>query len=255
MTVAKTFLVIACAAVLSFGVSTTHVAHALVEVMICPDSSQSNIMITSPQSDSIVNEPKLSISGDVTYISQIDFFIDDVYSHTVALGYSATEFSSPVSLMPGTHTIKLTATDSCSQAMYADSVVVTYEPTTQPSVGENVETIVEGSSSRVNTEAQPALENSTIETFITNFIVPPFAKITDALDISSPDAVGRELAPADVTRSMLFVAGTALTFAAVHIGIVATLPAHFSFLLNHRRWSSGVLAIAGLALMSLVFMA
>lgn len=254
MTAAKTFLVIACAVLLSFGISTTNVAHALVEVMICPDSSQSKITITSPQSDSIINEPKVSISGDVTYISQIDFFIDDVYSNTVALGYSATEFLSPVSLEPGTHTIKVTATDSCSQATYTDSVVITYEPTTQPSLGENVETVVEGSVPTSDSKPAPTREDSAIETLIDNFISPLFTKITDALDISSPETVTPAPTPVDATRSVLFVSGTALTFAAVYIGMGATLPAHLSFILNHRRLSRSVIASVGVLLISLVFM-
>lgn len=254
MIVAKTLSVVACAIVLSFSISTTKTAHALVEVMICPDASQSNIAISSPQSDSIINVPKVPISGEVTYISQIDFFIDDVYSNTVALGYSATNFSSTVALAPGTHTIKLTATDSCSQTTFTDSVVITYEPATQPSTGETVETLVEGSDPSVEAESKPALENNVVDTFLDSFITPSFSKLGDALDISNPNAVTSESTPGNVVRSVLFMTATALMVAAVQIGIVATLPAHFSFLENHRRWWRGILGVSGVALMSLVFM-
>lgn len=228
-----------------------------VEVMVCPAASESSFSVSQPQSDSIVGEPKVTITGDVKFISQIDFFIDDVYNHTEALGYVDTQFSSEVSLPSGTHTIKFIATDSCSQTIHEEHIVVTYEPKTQPSVGEDVETIVDG---RVTdgeaVPVVPEVEKNIIEKAIDRFIVPPYYAVTDALDIAEPAEVDPAVQAGNVARSALFIAGTVLTLSAVHIGAlsVSVLPDKLSFLLPFRRRAAAASALIGLALMVLVFM-
>jgi hypothetical protein len=225
-----------------------------IEVVICPAISQSGVIVIEPKSDSIVNEPKVAVNGTVEHISQIDFFIDDVYNNTVALGYSEMAFESLVTLSAGTHTIKLIATDSCSQTPHNYNLVVTYQPKTQPSVGSEVETEV-GNVVINSAEQTPAQsENATAESIIDRFVTPPFVAIARTLDIVKSVEADSATRLKDAARSVLFLAGATLTFSAAYIGVAATLPVHLSFLMNFRRRAMGVVAIVGSVLMALVFM-
>lgn len=226
-----------------------------IEVMVCPAANQSSFSISQPQSDSIVNEPRLPVEGSVEYISQIDFFIDDTYNNTIALGYSETQFSSEISLSPGTHTIKFVATDSCSQTIHEDSVVVTYEPKTQSSVGENVDTVVDGRVAEGVVVPSIEPEKNIIEKAIDRFVVPPYHAVAKALDIGAPSEPDPVVQAGNVARSVLFVTGTILTLSAVHVGALSAsvLPDKLSFLLPFRRRALAASALIGLALMVLVF--
>lgn len=113
-----------------------------VEVMVCPDPSQSSLRITTPSSDSVVNQARVTIEGEVEFISQIDLFIDDAYNSTIALGHSATAFRTSVTLSPGTHTLRLEASDSCSNTSHTSQAVMTYEPQTEPSTGADSDTSI-----------------------------------------------------------------------------------------------------------------
>lgn len=227
-----------------------------VRVMVCPQADESRLTVMRPQSDSIVDEPKLSIGGSVAYISQIDFFIDDVYNNTIALGHSATEFASAITLGPGTHTIKLVASDSCSQATHEFSLVMTYEPKTPPSIGGNVETEVDG---RITPGAEPSAviesEKNIIEKGIDRFIIPPYEAVKDMLDITDAAVTDPEVHAGNIARSALFVAGTILTLSAVHIGTLSAsvLPDRLVSLLPFRRRAMTVAALIGLGLTALVF--
>lgn len=137
--------ILALVAITLFPVSITsaqQVKDSRVEVMICPTAGQSSLSIDEPKSDSVVGEPKVKIKGAAESLSQIDFFIDETYNDTIALGYSATEYEHVVSLNPGTHTIKLVAHDSCHQTTHTQSVVVTYAPKATPSDGSDTPTDV-----------------------------------------------------------------------------------------------------------------
>lgn len=100
-----------------------------ITVMVCPTTTESAFTVTTPQSDSVVGRADVAVSGGVKNISQIDFFVDDIYNNTVAIGYTDTAFATVISLAPGTHTLKMTAYDSCHQTSHTNSLVLTYEPT------------------------------------------------------------------------------------------------------------------------------
>ena len=228
-----------------------------VEVMVCPAADQSSFAVTMPQSDSIVSDSKLPVSGDVKFISQIDFFIDDVYNHTIALGYSETQFSSDLSLAPGTHTISFVASDSCSQTIHEGSLVVTYEPKTQSSVGENVETVVGGQVTNIPVVATPVAEQNGDSHAIERFYFTPYRSVTETLDIVNPvDNADPAVTSANVARSVLFVAGTVLTLAAVYVGTLSAsaLSGSFSAILPFQRRAAAASVVVGLVLIALVFM-
>lgn len=227
-----------------------------VQVMVCPQPDQSSLTVHQPQSDSIISEPILPIGGSIEYISQIDFFIDNVYNNTVAMGYSATEFASTVTMDPGTHTIKLVATDSCSQTTHEYSLVVTYEPKIPPSVGENIETVVDGQIKQgrnISTAPEPA--KNSIEKAIDRFVIPSYESAKEVLDISDPVAVDPAVRAGNVARSLLFTVGALLSLSAVHIGALSAsvLPDRLVSLLPFRRRAMAGFALIGLLLMLLVF--
>lgn len=234
-------------------------AHGLqdnIQVMVCPAANQSYLTVLRPQSDSVVSEPKLPISGSVEYISQIDFFIDDVYNNTVALGFSATDFETSLTLNPGTHTIKLIATDSCSQTTHEYSLVVTYEPKTPPSIGQDVETIIDG---RVRQGGGlpivPEPEKSIIDKAIDRFVIPQYEAIKDALDIGGSTTTDPAVKAGNVARTVLFATGGLLALSAVHIGALSAsvLPDRLASLLPFRRRAMAAIALSGVVLMMLVF--
>lgn len=224
-----------------------------VEVMVCPDPSGSSIAVAQPASDSIVSEPKVMVSGSVVYISQIDFFIDNVYNNTLALGSADKSFTSQVTLSPGTHTLRIVATDSCSQTTHTENIVVTYEPTILPSAGRDVETTVGGQLTTPIDNADNAIPSpGPIEEFFNSTIMPPVAAIGRALDIipfNNEASLGGNAA-----RSSVFVLGSALVLSALYISMLGALPAKLAFLGSPHSKIVWGMAATGLVAMTLVFM-
>ncbi len=132
-----------------------------IKVYVCPTAVQSNITITRPASDSVVSQPKVKVAGSVESISQIDFYIDDAYNNTLAVGGGDQTYESELSLAPGTHTIKLVAWDSCSQVAHEASIVITYQPEVVPGPGTGTDTrIDEGKSGRPDAEGSTSGGNN-----------------------------------------------------------------------------------------------
>lgn len=107
---------------------------------VCDASSPPVISITSPQTDSIVNQPTITIAGSVVRTSQIDIFINNQYASSVAIG-STNNFSTQTGMTRGTNTIRLDASYSCNNTTASETVVVTYEPSSAPSSGANTSTV------------------------------------------------------------------------------------------------------------------
>jgi hypothetical protein len=220
-----------------------------VQVMVCPQPSESSLVVTAPQSDSVVDEPKLTISGAVEHISQIDFFIDDTYNHTQALGFSATEFASGVTLSPGTHALKLVASDSCSQTIHEQTLVMTYEPKVVPSLGSTVDT-VDDDKVVATEQAEPVPSQGVFE----RYVIPPLIGIADFLDLTDEPREAGSLTPLpSAGRAVLFVAGASLAVSGIYIGTMATLPAHMAFIVPHRRLFLGGMVTLGAAMLGVVF--
>lgn len=249
-------LAVGVAVLLSVNSVSAQEAGSRIEVMICPDADQSRFTVTAPQSDSVVSDPKILISGEVEYISQIDFFIDDTYNNTIALGFSETSFESTVAISPGTHTIKFVATDSCSNRTHNDSLVVTYQPKVQPSVGDDVETVIDGHTTTVADENLADLNETVIERIINQIITTPLAIVGDVLDIAPSKSVDTFSAPAESVRSLAFIGGATLTLAAVALnaGVLSMLPVKAMYVMRHRHELTLISMAAGIGLMVSVFM-
>lgn len=225
-----------------------------IEVMICPGTGGSVMTLTEPKNDSVVSGPKVTVGGSVLYISQIDFFIDNVYNNTLALGNSDVAFDSTLTLSPGTHTLKIVATDSCSQATHTESVVVTYEPAIQPSVGEEVETTVAGEVTNSPDDTTDVAKQSALESFINNIIAPPVISLGKALDVIPQNGEATKSEGENIVRSSAFVVGSAFVFLALYVGVLGALPAKLAFLgLSQSRLVS-LATMIGLGVIALVFM-
>lgn len=157
-------IAIMAALVLPLGVaSAQQVKDSQIKVMICPAASQSGFTIDEPLSDSVTNRSKVKIRGSVQNISQLDFFINDTYNSTVAMGSADTEYDHTISLNPGTHTIKLVGYDSCQQANHTNSIVITYQQGAGPSNGGTTTTVVPGAGADSGPSSQPSSEGITTE--------------------------------------------------------------------------------------------
>lgn len=213
-----------------------------VEVMVCPQPGSSSFVITTPESDSTVSESKVVIEGDVEYISQLDFFVDDTYDHTIALGYAATAFRSSVTLSPGTHTIRVEATDMCAQTTHVDSAVVTYLPKTPPSIGSNVPTDIPAFNGSTPAVAKEVANRPWWQQVSGSFSVPFVGRTDDNHDPSPvvglvpPFTVDQGVAVSgqtveDCARAAVAVIGVGLIFAQSLVQLAA---AHMSkFIAGH----------------------
>lgn len=224
-----------------------------VEVMVCPDASQSSFVLNQPQSDSVTDQEKVIISGGVLFISQIDFFINDTYSHTVALGSDDVNFESSMSLPPGTHTLKFVATDSCSNVIHTQSIVVTYQPAVQPSLGSEVDTQVDGQPAVATEEEAVAPTKSVAQEVIDRVIIMPLISIGNALDITSLPAGSADQSWQNTIKSVSFVFGSSFVLGAAYIAAIGSLPSKLSFLPYSRGRVVGGLSGIGLVVLLLVF--
>jgi len=104
------------------------------------DSSPPDLSISQPLSDSIVDQPTVTVAGSAVRTSQIDYFVNNQYSSSTVVDDSDT-FSSPISLTRGTNTVRLHAIYSCNNTTSDSIIVVSYEPSSVPSDGSKINTV------------------------------------------------------------------------------------------------------------------
>jgi hypothetical protein len=229
-------------------------ADSRIQVMVCPTAEEVQFSITQPDSDSIVNESKVVLSGSTSFISQVDIHLNDAYNNTLALSYDESSFESPISLRPGTNTIKVVATGTCGVTSIERSVVITYQPKVQPSTGQNVDTQVDGkiaSGVRDSDAVEPG--KSIAEEIIDNIIVAPIVNVGKSLDVITLPAANGEIQWQNTIRSMSFVFGVMMILSAGYVWRVGSVPAHLAFLSLSYRQIIGGWALAGIAVLVLVF--
>jgi hypothetical protein len=248
--VVKSFLFAVCATAL-FGVANVGAQDSQVEVMVCPTTDASRLTVLQPQTDSVIDGSKVAVMGEVEFISQIDFFINDTYNHTIALGAADTSFESMVTLPPGTNTLKLVATARCSLSDRTQNIVLTYQPDTPPSIGKNVPTVVDDRVLDSVLLPEEAPEKSPIQNVYDNWVVAPIITVGESLDIvdASPDQNSDALP--DAARTVGFVAGVAMLsiVVAFQFGGIATALAKYTFLSRHFA----LIGVAGLVVLAIVF--
>ena len=102
------------------------------------------VQITQPANDSVVEQSTITLRGDVNNTAQVEVLIDGQQDSTVAIGSSQPTFVVDLTLSEGTHTIKVQANDICGGQGDDDSIVVTFQPQTEPSTGGTTPTTLDG---------------------------------------------------------------------------------------------------------------
>jgi len=122
-----------------------------VGAVLC-DSQGPDIQVTSPESDTIVNTSPLEITGVLQRTSQLDIYVNEEYSNSLAISSDNT-LSIHISLKPGTNTIKFKAYFSCNTTSAEKTIIVEYVPVlTNSATGD----IAESSDDTVETLKSPA---------------------------------------------------------------------------------------------------
>ena len=101
-----------------------------VRAVIC-DTTGPSLVISQPVSDTVTSQLETVITGTTERTTQIDIYINNVYSHSVALAINDPLYI-PVRLQRGTNTIRLEAFFSCNHTNQSYNLVVSYEPGAVP---------------------------------------------------------------------------------------------------------------------------
>ncbi len=101
-----------------------------VGAILC-DTQGPDLQITAPVSDTSTSSQVISIQGMAYRTSQIDIYLNNVYDHSVAIGFDAV-LQTPVSLIEGTNTIKLQAFFSCNGTSSDSTLIIRYQPEVVP---------------------------------------------------------------------------------------------------------------------------
>lgn len=111
---------------------------SVISAEIC-DSADPSVHIETPASDSLTAVSRVALEGTVERTSQIEIFINDAYSSSVAIGQNH-RFSTMVDLRVGTNTIRLEAHNNCNQQIHTTAIVVTHQPQVLPAEGSSTNT-------------------------------------------------------------------------------------------------------------------
>lgn len=165
----------------------------------------------------------LELSGSVQDISQIQVYIDNVFSVTVPLSAGATSFSASLVIPSGVHTLKLVGISPFADVSPEATISVTYTPPQQP--GNNGGGTTSGSgSSNPNSGSSGSTENGggaiithDASTATTTYVTP--AQTTSlpgwlysgllAVDIARPGDTDSEIVKM-LQRFLILVPGLAL---------------------------------------------
>ena len=116
-----------------------------INVSICSDQLvPAGVTIDEPRDDSVVGQSVITLRGTAANSSQLEIEVDEQYVTTLAIGAGQATYETTLTLEPGTHTITVVATAICGGEDANDSVVITYQPETQPSSGDGTPTQLDG---------------------------------------------------------------------------------------------------------------
>lgn len=100
-----------------------------VDAIVCnPSDRIATLSITAPTDDTIIGTMPVAVKGEIRNISQIEVYVDEVYSFAESFSSDTTVFNLEVSLERGTHEVLLKGVDICNYNDITDSVVVTHQP-------------------------------------------------------------------------------------------------------------------------------
>lgn len=101
-----------------------------IRAYLCDDQGP-EVYVTSPLSDSVSNDAKVTFEGSTLRTTQIDIFLNNIYSSTLPIEPDA-PFSFDVILNKGTNVVTLKAHYSCNSTMQETSVIIDYVPPLKP---------------------------------------------------------------------------------------------------------------------------
>jgi hypothetical protein len=196
------------------GIPTSSFAQSTIVTRICNDVDAATITITSPVSDSLVNESTVTVTGEATQSNQLEVFVDDAFNGIVSLDSNVSSYSTLIQLPIGTHKITVTAIDACQVKNASQSIVVTYQPAHTPSTGSEVPTGIAdsgviGSPQSVSNDAEDQTPDTTFERFIPRV----FNNVVDALDLQSSNLDTNPSGLTNMGRFLMTTAGLVIVFA------------------------------------------
>ncbi len=145
---AKTIIVTVASASLLISASLVSAQDSQVIVRVCDAAALGQIDIVSPESDTVLRQTPLVLEGQVQLVNQVEIYINGNYHKVQAVASGSNQFSTTVSLQPGTQTIEARGVGLCNGDEVQDQIVVTYEPPPNPvtapdsSPGSRVPTVV-----------------------------------------------------------------------------------------------------------------
>lgn len=189
------------------------------QAVVC-GSQGSDISISSPQTDSVVNNPTVDIEGSVSHATQIEISVDGQYSQTQPVASDQTSFQASVNITTGTHTIHLVANDVCQVRNGSSSVVITFDPNSNPGTGNETPTTVDSGGVIVgpNDATIPEDKASTYQKLRNAVVIGPILQqLENAFHVTGLDStVAQGGVATSVIRVGLFTGGmTTMTFTTV----------------------------------------
>lgn len=207
-------------------------AGSLVGATVCTNAS--TITLDAPISDSVVTAPTVALSGSVTQSSQVEVRIDGAFDSSIQLSVGQTTYSGSIQLVPGTHTIEVTAISVCPGTNGTASSVVTYEaPPQTPSTGGSTPTNVGGGSGGVTVDSTANTDKSSVDGqpgggLLQQIVVTPLNLVGRWLNINQSDYAHADTAASmGVVRAVTFGAGVYLLILGIGLSVatpIAGLP-------------------------------
>lgn len=227
-------------------------AESNLAAIICDPNQPAVLRVIHPQSDSVVNNSQIELSGTVAQTSQLELYVDDAFSGVEPLSYNDTTFSTTISIPLGTHTIKVVAVDVCQVGNATDSVVVTYENATSASTGNQVPTNVGGKT----VSGQDVTTNGNL---LERFVTMPLLNVAQSLDLIAYDSADGHMNNANTIRFLVIVAALLIIFYAALIGrrllqLAKQMHLHAKTTVAHQRKMKRVIIGIGLGIIIVVFM-
>ncbi|HET8884465.1 MAG TPA: hypothetical protein VFM68_03265 [Candidatus Saccharimonadales bacterium] len=264
-------LLIACLALVFSGVlfvpAPIALAQSNIDVTVCDGITPATLTASLPQSDSVVTQPMVTLSGSVSQSNQLEVYVNNAFNGVEPLSARDTSYSTSVQLTAGTQTVKLIAVDTCQVGNAMASVVLTYQPVApEPSTGGDVVTEVPGGVviepvDTVTSEDAQSIDASShpIQSVLEQFVVPPLVAVGEALDLTTPDVAQTTNSISSMNRFAMLIGGILLIIFASRLSMVALAVAtqfHVSTAVAAplQQTSRIIITMIGAALIALVFM-
>jgi hypothetical protein len=227
-------------------------AESNLAAIICDPSQSAALTVERPQSDSVVNNSQIELSGTVAQASQLEIYVDDAYSGVEPLSYNDTTYSTTVSIALGTHTIKVVAVDVCQVGNATASVIVTYQNATPASTGNQVPTNVDGTTvagQEVSSNRNP----------FEQFVTVPLLSVAQSLDLIAYDSTDGHVNNANLIRFFIIVGALLMMFYAAPISRrllqwLKRMGLHVKATVAYQRKLKRVIVGIGLGIIIVVFM-